>query len=568
MSGFGTKKALGDVGVSLTFPEVNAAARVVSESNPYGISGAPADLPRERFVAGDDLQSAYHEQKRADANHYAMAKVDATKRALHLWTHHGYGMTTPHPVLGQRVFANPSLGNNVDIYSNRHVIAGGNNGRIVGGILRTAQGQKFGHALRQERIKQLDAINNAKDAFISSAPVDDPNRVGNFVAPSVGSKELLAFEDQMDQVLSVLRSTKSVELLAKELDAKIIAALNSAKSSLFSFGVNLDRNGFQEVLNQVEEVYRLAEREEGDRIGEIQAKIQVELNKLDEPGQDIPYNARYNLEMKRYDEEQSGPLYLLFKSALEMYIYASQMYNTITQPQKERSIVSKSIIEQFYDKTYLSGRLKTLPFEYSQKPVRAPKKAEGAGRRGGRAAAKTDSSSDSSSDETVSGGTKWISDVIKHMKHGAFKKQAERAHESTAEYAADVLAHPSAHTKRTAKRAVLAKTLAKVRGGAKLVPKSFSDKAKFDVDQRIRFGDAAGAYLGESIGQRTAVQNVPIPVEPDGSYMHPTTGYVRPSFPKMPLDKKPSNSLKPRGEAPAPHFDKTAARLPIPKVVL
>jgi hypothetical protein len=76
--------------------------------------------------------------------------------------------------------------------------------------------------------------------------------------------------------------------------------------------------------------------------------------------------------------------------------------------------------------------------------------------------------------------------------------------------------------------------------------------AKFTEDQRIRFGDRQGAYYGEEIGERVPVVPVPVPVESDGTYVHPGSGYVRETFPKFAVQKKPSNSLKPRRVAPTP----------------
>ena len=76
--------------------------------------------------------------------------------------------------------------------------------------------------------------------------------------------------------------------------------------------------------------------------------------------------------------------------------------------------------------------------------------------------------------------------------------------------------------------------------------------AKFTEDQRIRFGDRQGAYYGEEIGERVPVVPVPVPVLPDGEYVHPGSGYVRKAFPKFAVQKKPSNSLKPRRVAPTP----------------
>ena len=89
--------------------------------------------------------------------------------------------------------------------------------------------------------------------------------------------------------------------------------------------------------------------------------------------------------------------------------------------------------------------------------------------------------------------------------------------------------------------------------------KAFPAIVKFDVDQRITFGDSQGAYYGEKIGERVPIVPVPIPIEPDGSLIHPGSGYTRPTFPKFAVQKKPSNSLKPRKQAPLPMFQDSAS---------
>jgi len=48
---------------------------------------------------------------------------------------------------------------------------------------------------------------------------------------------------------------------------------------------------------------------------------------------------------------------------------------------------------------------------------------------------------------------KWIQEVVKHMKKGAFTQQALRHQETPEEYAADVLKHPGKHTLKTRRRA-------------------------------------------------------------------------------------------------------------------
>ena len=121
MSAFGTKKKGGDVAVQLTFPEVTAAV-IAGARRPYGYSSRieveKADLP-----VADDLQQQYHAEKKRWADAKAMEWVHNNARTRWLMNHNTYGYTQPHAVLGQRIFANPSLGNISDIYAARDDLA-------------------------------------------------------------------------------------------------------------------------------------------------------------------------------------------------------------------------------------------------------------------------------------------------------------------------------------------------------------------------------------------------------------------------------------------------------------
>ena len=124
MSGYGTKKYGADLAQALSFPEVFAAAVRESGKNPYGILENVLHLGSEAPPAGNDLQAAWHQQKLADANRLALAKVAATKRAVdELWAKHKAPVVKP--VLAQRKIANPSNGNQVDIYAARKEMNGG-----------------------------------------------------------------------------------------------------------------------------------------------------------------------------------------------------------------------------------------------------------------------------------------------------------------------------------------------------------------------------------------------------------------------------------------------------------
>jgi hypothetical protein len=71
-------------------------------------------------------------------------------------------------VLSQRKYANPSNGNQADIYSSRPIQW---NQSMRGGVMRTEEGQKWVLGKLKERIPQLDAIKVAKEAFLTGVPM-------------------------------------------------------------------------------------------------------------------------------------------------------------------------------------------------------------------------------------------------------------------------------------------------------------------------------------------------------------------------------------------------------------
>ena len=160
MSAFGTKKYGGDVAVQLTFPEVFSAAVAVTDPNPYDYMLRPA----QQFYhpeAANDLQQDYHAEKKAAADRSVATRVSSREYSKWLLNHNTYGYTQPRPVLGQRIFANPSNGNTVDIYPARRTMAAGNTHTgdspikcsstgLQGGIVRTAEGQRYVMKLRMD----------------------------------------------------------------------------------------------------------------------------------------------------------------------------------------------------------------------------------------------------------------------------------------------------------------------------------------------------------------------------------------------------------------------------------
>lgn len=182
MSAFGTKKPGADFFQQLTFPHI--FAEKVAPGNVGFYPEAP--IQNEVLYPSNTLQGIYHQQKMEDSHRKALNgvadKMRSTQRFLH--SHAGYyGM--PKAVLGQRKFANPSNGNQADIYNNRNVSfdmpptvwSSYRPEGLSGGVLYTAEAQKWGRQKLQDRIPQLDAINANREALVNGLPVQDTNQI-------------------------------------------------------------------------------------------------------------------------------------------------------------------------------------------------------------------------------------------------------------------------------------------------------------------------------------------------------------------------------------------------------
>ena len=193
-------------GFPSAYQSVYSASRVAPRYFPQ-----VSDSGNKTFWAGDDLQSQYHQRKRADADYMAKAKVIATQKARvrYVGTPHGAGVL-PSPVLGQRVFANPSYGafmtdsaredhTNAPFHlaSAQSSYSSPSGSGLRGGVLRTMEGQRHGRQALNSRVEQLNKIQQMKQSFIegrtdapSVSPMDSL-RYTSTQAPPIGQSALI-----------------------------------------------------------------------------------------------------------------------------------------------------------------------------------------------------------------------------------------------------------------------------------------------------------------------------------------------------------------------------------------
>lgn len=247
MSAYGTKKRGGDVAVQLTFPAVFSAT-AAAEHFPFHYYPDPASRPMVLEGAAD-LQGFYHEQKRADANRMAMAAVNARRASDYRLEHshaNYYGM--PKPVLSQRRFANPSNGNQADIYAARYDQFATR--PMVGGVLYTAEAQRWGRQKLRDRINQLNAIDVAQQGLQMGTELQmTPTQVGieaeeGAVAEPVSTKTKIEIVTTLQSILSSVDEGKVGSLNFQD----VVRFLRL----LFRWATSVDEQELQEVLEYVD----------------------------------------------------------------------------------------------------------------------------------------------------------------------------------------------------------------------------------------------------------------------------------------------------------------------------
>jgi len=187
MAATATKKPNGDRGVQLTFP-MNFQAAFNG-----GVGYFPSDFGQPlQLMTGKAFQSEFHEQKRLEANQSVMNGIQNKRSAERklLTGPHNYHL--PKPVLGQRRFANPSVGA-VGFSSSRRdqmgspwtTIETGNNmtgAGLRGGVVTSREGYDFYKTQLNNRIGELNNINAVAQGYSvpagQSAATYDNTKVG------------------------------------------------------------------------------------------------------------------------------------------------------------------------------------------------------------------------------------------------------------------------------------------------------------------------------------------------------------------------------------------------------
>jgi hypothetical protein len=501
MAAVTTKKRNGDMAVQLTFPtvfeDVYAAEGPPLEYEPEPTPALPA-LPE-----GMDLQADWHRQKLADANRMAMAAVEATKNSERrfLLSHAGYfGM--PKPVLGQRIYANPSYGNQADIYSARRDMVGA--GGYVGGVLRTAEGQSYGRRLLQARAAQLDAIDAAQ---AMQAP--DSSRL-----PSVAQESFAEPTGEVPTNLMLEASTIIENIAASAMEGRLgsidIKDAIRAVQLILRISTSANREEFEGLIEQVENLV--------ENMREIYQDAQ------DGPPPDGAVKGLY---------QTTRIVFPLFSQLLK-YLNEMSSSTNINRSDRERVAVSRALVKKYQlsnvldaqfeaFKTYVDEPRRLAAAEAAERarraaaPVMPPGFAPGAvvrvprRRLRGRGGARVN----------MGGRAYAVAPMSSTFSQAApTREDTEHMDDADAGYIGEGVG----------------KAMHRVRGG-QVLGKDPRNTVHFDRDQRTVFGDRSGAYFMEG---------------PAGDY--PSDTGMEKANPSNIFRKPLDNTLQPQAQAPLPVF--------------
>lgn len=459
MSAVVTKKLGGDYATQLTFPavfELQAKANNLASQFYPDAKNRPMEL-----LTGSGLQQDYHEQKRLDAHRRCLngVKDNAASMARFLSSHANY--IVPKPVLSQRIFANPSNGNQADIYSNRPQF-----NQMRGGVLRTEEGQKWAMQKLKERVPQLDAIKAAKEAFLLGTPMVSTG------VESVGISDITA----KVELYGLLNRVES-DVEQGVVNNKTVEKSQNLLKLLFSWTPYGEVREVEEVMEKMEYIKRTLKgiTEQGQ-----------EGVAISEAGEAIMKNAEY--------------LKNLYDKMLE---YLTRMNGVLNRPRKEREKASSIFIKSLG----FSELEKKLP-SVSAKVQRAIEAAEAAN-------PNADPEGEEVEEERVIGEEEEEEEAPAPAPPRLMMPLPPYPRGPPAYEESAGLGTFDAYRFEEDRRRHL-EELERRRGLAR--GESKEDEPEFDVDVRIPFAERSGAYFGEAapeeiVGPRAAMESAELPIE-------------------------------------------------------
>ena len=257
MSAYDTKKRGADKGVQLTFPSVYEAVEFMRQAPKQY---APSPVPVLDNMVGHDFFANYHERKHADAYQQVLNRIHnnrSIEKMLHSHQNY-YGM--PKPVLGQRVFANPSngaAGIGGDLYPARrddreapfNCIRTGKG--MVGGVLFTKAGREYAKRVLKNRKEELDQIDATEIETTSEVPSTNVTVAETKTPSEFGDSSKVEFNLLRQNIIDAVESNKVDKLVLGDV-SKMLALLFRYASTGDSTDLEDILAGFENLVDNIE----------------------------------------------------------------------------------------------------------------------------------------------------------------------------------------------------------------------------------------------------------------------------------------------------------------------------
>lgn len=310
MSAIATKKPYGDIGVQATFPY--NFQKMFQAGSGYFPSGETEPL---NVMVGTNFQSEYHELKRLEANARVVNRTQNNRSINHKLLTGPHNFHLPRPVLGQRLYANPSMG--AESYSStrrdngsaapyRTIEVGAQTGgQMVGGVLTTSAGYNFYNNKYQNRIGELNAMN----ALAVGNTVPMGQEMGSYDNTRVGPPNKVEFF-----------------ILLRALEDAITEG-------------DLTRFTFENLKDLIGKLFNMAPTASEEDFNDVIEAVDIMLVDLEQGIAEIADNAAHNGFVR--------PDYASTLTAFMVKIksYTSQMMKNIFRSEKDKTTLSKSLVK-------------------------------------------------------------------------------------------------------------------------------------------------------------------------------------------------------------------------------
>jgi hypothetical protein len=311
MAGVASKKPFGDMGVQATFPYV------FNHIFEGGTAYFPSDSgPQYDIMVGTHYQSEYHELKRLEANQSVVNRGINNRSAQQKLLTGPHNYHVPKPVLGQRLYANPSLGDNsahstrrdngkVAPFRTIEVASAEEMGTLRGGVVTTREGYDFYRAQLNRRIGQLN----------------DMNALALGVAVPMGSQY-----ETYDNTRSGPPSKVDFFILLRGLQDAITEG-------------DLTRFTFENLKELTGKLFQMAPTASVEDFNDIIDAVDIMLEDLELGLSEIADNAQTNA----FVRPDYASTLQLFMDAIKDY--TAQMFSNINRSEKDKKTLSNSLIK-------------------------------------------------------------------------------------------------------------------------------------------------------------------------------------------------------------------------------